>query len=421
MRARVTAVKDQARMAAVAAMTAVTEEGALLSAALVSLVEKLTPADRARAGRLATESLRWASRSDRALSPYLRMKPEDPVMNALRLALYEIYVAGVPPHGAVSAAVDLVGKPKAGLVNAVLRNIQRSELVWDDLPTPVLPKWLRKPLVRNWGKEAVAAMEAVFAGSVPLDLSFAGDAAKWEAPLGGVALPTGSLRLEASGQVSALPGFEEGAWWVQDAAAAFGAKLLQASPGEDVLDLCAAPGGKTMQLAATGAKVTALDDSETRMERLYENLMRTGLKAETIVADALSWEPEGSFDAILLDAPCSATGTLRRHPDLAFAKDIAVLDDLVPLQAQMLDRAVGWLKPGGRLVFCTCSLLPEEGEAQLAGVLERHKNLKADTPELPWIEDRWKALGGGLRIRPDHWADKGGIDGFFIAVLRKRT
>ena len=158
MRASAMAEKDKARVAAAAAMTAVTEHGELLSAVLPALVEKLTPADRARAGRLAMESLRWASRSDRALSPYLRMKPEDPVMNALRLAVYEIYVAGVPPHGAVSAAVDLVGKPKAGLVNAVLRNIQRSELVWADLPLPVLPKWLRKPLVRAWGKEAVAAM-----------------------------------------------------------------------------------------------------------------------------------------------------------------------------------------------------------------------------------------------------------------------
>ena len=413
------AEKDQARVAAVAAMTAVTESGALLSAALPELVRNLAPADRARAGRLAVEALRWASRSDRALSPFLRMKPEDPVMNALRLALYEIYVAGVPPHGAVSAAVDLAGKPKAGLVNAVLRNIQRRGLVWDDLPLPVLPKWVRKPLVRAWGKEPVAAMEAVFAGDVPLDLSVAGDALVWAERLGGELLPSGSVRLRDAGQVSALPGFEEGAWWVQDAAAALGAKLMQMGPGERVLDLCAAPGGKTMQLAATGAAVTALDVSETRMKRLDENLMRTGLKAEVVVADALEWEPEAPFDVILLDAPCSATGTLRRHPDLAYAKGIAMLDDLVPLQAKMLDRAVGWLKPGGRMVFCTCSLLPEEGEAQLAGALERHKGLTVEMPEMPWIEEQWRASEGGLRIRPDHWADRGGIDGFFIAILRK--
>ena len=413
------AEKDQARVAAVAAMTAVTESGALLSAALPELVRNLAPADRARAGRLAVEALRWASRSDRALSPFLRMKPEDPVMNALRLALYEIYVAGVPPHGAVSAAVDLAGKPKAGLVNAVLRNIQRRGLVWDDLPLPVLPKWVRKPLVRAWGKEPVAAMEAVFAGNVPLDLSVAGDASLWAERLGGERLPSGSVRLRDAGQVSALPGFEEGAWWVQDAAAALGAKLLQAGPRERVLDLCAAPGGKTMQLAVAGAVVTALDVSETRMKRLEENLMRTGLKAEVVVADALEWEPEAPFDAILLDAPCSATGTLRRHPDLAYAKGIAMLEDLVPLQAKMLDRAVGWLKPGGRIVFCTCSLLPEEGEAQLAGALERHKGLTVEMPELPWIEEQWRASEGGLRIRPDHWSDRGGIDGFFIAILRK--
>ena len=411
--------KDQARAAAIAAMTAVTEEGALLSAVLPELIQGLPPADRARAGRLAVEALRWASRSDRALSPFLRMKPEDPVMNALRLALYEIYQAEVPPHAAVSAAVDLVGKPKAGLVNAVLRNIQRRGLVWDELPLPVLPKWVRKPLVRAWGKEAVEAMEAVFAGPVPLDLSVAGDPKVWSDRLGGELLPSGSIRLRDAGQVSALPGFEEGAWWVQDASAAIGAKLLQATQEDRVLDLCAAPGGKTMQLAASGAEVTALDISEGRTKRVDENLTRTGLKADVVVADVLNWEPDALFDAILLDAPCSATGTLRRHPDLAYAKGIAMLDDLVPLQAQMLDRAIGWLKPGGRLVFCTCSLLPEEGEAQLAGVLERHKGLSGEMPDLSWIEDDWRAPEGGLRIRPDHWADRGGIDGFFIAVLRK--
>lgn len=415
------AEKDKARVAAVAAMTAVTEDGALLSAVLPEQVAGLAPSDRARAGRLAVETLRWASRSDRALSPFLRMKPEDPVMNALRLALYEIHVAGVPPHAAVSAAVDLVGKPKAGLVNAVLRNIQRRGMVWDDLPLPILPKWLRKPLVRAWGKDAIAAMEAVFAGGVPLDISPAGDAALWADRLGGEALPSGSIRLKEAGQVSALPGFAEGAWWVQDAAAAMGAQVLQARPGERILDICAAPGGKTMQLAAAGANVTALDVSEARMERLRENLERTGLKADVVVADALTWESDAQFDAILLDAPCSATGTLRRHPDLAYAKGIAVLDELVPLQQQMLDQAVSWLKPGGRMVFCTCSLLPEEGESQLASALERHSNLKVEMPSFAWIEEHWHSSGGGLRIRPDHWADKGGIDGFFIAVLRKDT
>jgi len=153
--------------------------------------------------------------------------------------------------------------------------------------------------------------------------------------------------------------------------------------------------------------------------RLRENLLRTGLDAEVVVADALEWQPKEKFDAILLDAPCSATGTLRRHPDLAYAKGIAVLDDLVPLQAKMLDQSLEWLQPGGRMVFCTCSLLPEEGEAQLAGALERHSGVSVETPDLPWIEGQWRAPGGGLRIRPDHWADRGGIDGFFIAVLRK--
>lgn len=174
-----------------------------------------------------------------------------------------------------------------------------------------------------------------------------------------------------------------------------------------------------MQFAASGADVTALDVSESRMERVSENLARTGLKAALVTADALDWNPDRPFDAILLDAPCSATGTLRRHPDLGHAKTDAVLPGLVALQARLFDRAAGWLKPGGRLVFCTCSLLPEEGEDQLAAALARHPGLSAVTPEADWIEPGWRAPAGGLRIRPDHWADRGGIDGFFIALVVK--
>jgi 16S rRNA (cytosine967-C5)-methyltransferase len=227
------------------------------------------------------------------------------------------------------------------------------------------------------------------------------------------------LRLASHGQVSTLPGYAEGAWWVQDAAAAIPARLLNPAPGERVLDLCAAPGGKTMQLAAAGADVTALDISESRMERVTENLARTGLTARLLTADALEWQPDQPFDAILLDAPCSATGTLRRHPDLVHAKTDAVLPGLVELQAMLFDRTAGWLKPGGRLVFCTCSLLPEEGEDQLAAALARHPDLSVVTPEADWIEQAWRSPSGGLRIRPDHWAARGGIDGFFIALVAK--
>jgi len=207
---------------------------------------------------------------------------------------------------------------------------------------------------------------------------------------------------------------------VQDAAAALPARVLAAVPGERVLDLCAAPGGKTLQLAAMGADVTALDMSGPRLVRLRENLARTGLAAEIVVADALAWEG-GLFDAVLLDAPCSATGTIRRHPDLPFVKQSADIKPLVALQAALIDRAIGLARPGGRLVLCTCSLLPDEGEAQADAALARHPDLIPDPGALdrPGIDPAWRAGASGLRLRPDLWADRGGIDGFFVAAFRR--
>ncbi len=234
----------------------------------------------------------------------------------------------------------------------------------------------------------------------------------------GVMLPTGSLRLSDPGQVTGLPGYANGQWWVQDAAAAMAVRLLAPPQGERVLDLCAAPGGKTLQLADAGAKVTALDISGPRMARVAENLARMGLTADLVVADAMQWQPDAPYDAILLDAPCSASGTLRRHPDLPFIKDGSDLPDLIALQAALLDRALGWLAPGGRLVFVTCSLLPDEGEAQLAGALARHPGLVVDPVAFEGISPEWVTEAGGLRLRPDYWADQGGMDGFFMARLR---
>jgi 16S rRNA (cytosine967-C5)-methyltransferase len=204
---------------------------------------------------------------------------------------------------------------------------------------------------------------------------------------------------------------------VQDAAAALPARVLAPQPGEKVLDLCAAPGGKTLQLAAMGAEVTALDLSAPRLERLRDNLARTGLKARVVQSDALEFA-EGGWDAILLDAPCSATGTIRRHPDLPVARDGSEMPGLLDLQARLLDHALGLLRPGGRLVFATCSLLPEEGEEQAAAALERHPGLAVERPEAEGIEDGWRTALG-LRTRPDHWGDIGGLDGFFVARLRK--
>jgi 16S rRNA (cytosine967-C5)-methyltransferase len=403
-----------ARAAAVAILDGVLGEGRMLSDFSGA---DLAPADRARALRLAETVLRHLEPADRVLDRHLRKAPPLTARNVLRLATVE-RAMGAPAHGAVNAAVAIVRGNRrtahlAGLVNAVLRSLPEAG-IFEGLPPQRLPRWLRQPLVHAYGREVVTAIEAVQAGEPPLDLTLRPG---FPAPEGET-LPTGSLRLTGAGQVSALPGYAEGGWWVQDAAAALPARLLDAQPGERVLDLCAAPGGKTLQLAAAGAKVTALDISETRMTRLRANLTRTGLMAELVVADALAWEPAGAFDAILLDAPCSATGTIRRHPDLPFIKDGSELAGLVALQARLLDRALGWLKPGGRLVFATCSLLPEEGEAQLAGALARHPGLVVEQAQLPGVPAAWWTAEGGLRLRPDNWADRGGMDGFFMARLR---
>ena len=401
----------KARAAAVAMLDAVLGEERMLAE---TAEPGLPPEDRARALRLAAAVLRRLEPADRALAAHLRKRPPLRAMNILRLAVVERSL-GAPGHGVVNAAVEIARAGRktahlAGLVNAVLRAVPEGSLPG----VQKLPRWLRQPLVHQCGREVVAGIEAVHATEPPLDLTLRPG---MEAPEG-EALPTGSLRLASAGQISALPGYAAGGWWVQDAAAALPAQLLEAQPGERVLDLCAAPGGKTLQLAAAGASVLALDVSEARLARLHENLARTGLSAQVVAADALDWQPGEVFDAILLDAPCSATGTIRRHPELPFVKDGADLSALVALQARLIDRALGWLKPGGRLVFATCSLLQEEGEGQLAGALARHPGLRVERADLAGVDPAWWTEAGGLRTRPDHWAGQGGMDGFFMARLR---
>lgn len=416
---------DPTRAAALTLLTEVTQNRRLLSEVADPALAALAGPERARARRLVQSTLRWRDRADRALGPFLRLKPSPVVLNALRLALVEIRVEGGAPHGVVSAAVDLVkrgagGSGQAALVNAVLRNaLRQGPEAWEALPLPKLPKWLRKRLVADYGKTSVAGMEAVFARVPPLDLTVTSDPDGWAARLGGEVMPTGSVRLAGAGQVSALPGFDAGAWWVQDAAAAVPVRALAPSPGMRVLDLCAAPGGKTLQMAAAGAEVTAVDISAARIGRVAENLARCGLSAELVVADALLWQG-GPFDAVLLDAPCSATGTIRRHPDLPVAKQADDFGALFRLQERLIDRAAALVRPGGLIVFCTCSLLFEEGEAQIRGALARHSGLVPvpDALALPGIAADW--IGAeGLRLRPDYWADRGGMDGFFVAVLRR--
>jgi 16S rRNA (cytosine967-C5)-methyltransferase len=413
-----------ARRSAIHLLDQVLGEGKLLSECIAGgALDRLAAPDRARAQRLATETLRGLERADRLLQKHLRKYPPLTVRNALRLGVVEL-AHGEAAHGVVNAMVQIVGRHKRhgalkGLVNAVLRKCaENTPEAWNALRAPRLPKWLRGPLVQAWGSEAVAAMEQAHLRGAPLDLTVK-PGVDVTLPEGGEILPTGSVRYADAGQVSALPGYDRGDWWVQDAAAAIPARLLQVGPGDTVLDMCAAPGGKTLQLAATGADVVALDISEARLARLRENLARTSLSARVEVGDALTHE--GSYDAILLDAPCSATGTIRRHPDLPHAKDGSEFGALIALQSQMLAHAWTLLKPGGRMVFCTCSLLPDEGEVQIEEALAMFPDMKTDRQALAieGIDPAWITEEGGLRLRPDYWADRGGMDGFYIALLRK--
>ncbi|MGH1412898.1 MAG: RsmB/NOP family class I SAM-dependent RNA methyltransferase [Pelagimonas sp.] len=410
-----------ARKAAVDLLDQVLDEGRPLSEN-VAVLERLGPADRAAAQRLSADVLRSMERADRLLQHHLRKKPETRVMNILRLGTYELCTGGAA-HGVVSdcvnvAAVGVHTQGAKGLVNAVLRKIAATgPETWDSLRVPRLPKWLRGPLIEAWGSEILPAMEIAHHKGAPLDLTAKGDAEALAKAVGGELLPTGSVRLQDGGQVSALPGFDDGDWWVQDAAAALPVKLLGDVTGLQVLDMCAAPGGKTMQLAAAGALVTALDISALRLRRVRDNLRRTGLDAELVEGDAL--EHEGQYDAILLDAPCSATGTIRRHPDLPHSHEGERIAELIGLQTQMIDHALTLLKPGGRLVFASCSLIPDEGECQVEEALERHQDISIVPLDLPWIEDGWQSEEGGLRLRPDFWADRGGMDGFYMAALQK--
>lgn len=386
-----------------------------------AVIGRLAPEERARAQRLAAAVLRNIDRSDTLLARYLSKKPRSEVLNVLRLATVELLEFKEAPHGAVNAAVEIMhgigpkGRAAAGMVNAVLRKIAELGDEWGSLPAEELPGWLRGPITSAWGDDVTKCIEDAHQNGGTLDFSPRND----DMTVPGTLLPTGSYRLHTSAQVSALPGYGAGDWWVQDAAAAMAVRWLEPRPGEQIADLCAAPGGKSLQIAAAGSDVTAVDISASRLVRLRENLDRCKLNATIVEADVLKWWPSSAPDAILLDAPCSASGTIRRHPDLPVIRDGSAVAGLTDLQAQLIDHALNILKPGGRLVFATCSLLPAEGEDQLAALLARHSELRVETPDLPGIVSDWITPQGGLRLRPDYWPDRGGMDGFFIARLRK--
>ena len=351
----------------------------------------------------------------------------------LTVTAAQIFFLDIPDHAAVNACVQAVrfdpaAAPFAALANAVARNLARGRDVADAVSDPFVdtPAWLAARWRKVYGDALAARIAAAHRTEAALDVSVKGDAAAWAERLDGVLLATGSVRLRDHRPVPDLPGFAEGAWWVQDAAASLPAPLLRAEPGERVADLCAAPGGKTAQLCLTGAQVVAVDRSAERLKRFTENLQRLGLKAETEVADVVAYQA-APFDAVLLDAPCTATGTLRRHPDVAWTKRPSDIPTLTALQARMLDRAATLLKPGGRLVYCVCSIEPEEGEAQIAALLRRNPDLSRAPirpAEVGGLAGSVNAAGelrtlpcDPVRLDPP----LSGLDGFFAARLVRRA
>jgi 16S rRNA (cytosine967-C5)-methyltransferase len=427
------------RRAALAVLRQVLDHRRPLDEVLGGAVGGLEPRDRAFVHSLVAGTLRHLGRIDDLLARCLeRPLPAKarPVRHVLRLGAAQLLVLEMPPHAAVSTAVDLCHAARQGgharLVNAVLRRLDREGRTWwadQDGPRRNTPDWLWDQWAAAYGEDIARAMAAAHGWPAPLDLTprDAAEAESWAERLGATVLPTGTLRLPADhAPVADLPGFAEGAWWVQDAAATLPARTLGAGPGMRVADLCAAPGGKTLQLAASGAEVVALDRSEGRLRRVRENLARTGLSAEVVAGDVLSWAPPdgGVFDAVLLDAPCSATGTIRRHPDAPWIKTPEQVAGLAKAQGGLFDAALALVKPGGVLVYCVCSLQPEEGPAVVNAALARHAGLarQAVTPdEVGGLPDLITP-DGDLRTLPCHLAEAGGMDGFYAArLVRSRS
>ena len=412
-------------------MLAAIERGKTLDEARDRLGD-LSPADRAFASAMVMTALRRRGSIETALAPHLK-KPVPPRPHLARALLHigaaQILFMDVPPHAAINETVAATGRreqPFRGLINAVLRRVSEAGPNMDAVSA--LPMWLLDGWRQAYGAEQTAQIEAVLRQTPPLDLQFRdADALKnWQAAYPGMghALTPTCLRLEATGDVTRLPGFDAGMWWVQDISAALAVPLLRTDAQAHVLDLCAAPGGKTLQLAASGARVTALDASQSRLERLSANLARTGLSAQTLRVDLENWEASRSFSHVLLDAPCSATGTIRRHPDLPLHRRRGDIEKSTRLQGALLEQAAGATAPDGTLVYCVCSLEPEEGEGVAQAFLARRDDfslipVKAD--EMPECLSMAVTQEGHLRTTPAMLAAFGGCDGFFAARFQKKA
>jgi 16S rRNA (cytosine967-C5)-methyltransferase len=380
---------------------------------------ELSDQDRGFARAVAMAALRHLGPIDRALDTRLKKEPPKPSRDLLRLGMAQAFYLDTPAFAAVDTTVSLAPKPLRGLVNAVLRGLLREGPPSDD-PEFLAPPWLFARWRAAYGEESARGIAAQIAEEPASDLTLR-DAPDAELARGleGEYLPGGTLRTAKRGDVAAWEGYAQGRWWVQDAAAAIPARLLDIAPGQTALDLCAAPGGKTFQLAAAGAKVTAVDRSADRLRRVTTGLARMGLAAEVVAADAAAWSDPRAFDRVLLDAPCSATGTFRRHPDALWNVRPADIASLVAAQARLLAAAASRVTPGGRLVYSVCSLEPEEGEAQVSGFLSAHPDFASDpmTPGEGGSPVKSLTSEGWLRILPNHLP--GGLDGFFIARMRR--
>lgn len=391
----------------------------------------LSPVDRAFARAVAMAALRRLGEIDQILDRRLQKSPPEAVRTLMRIALAQTLVLETPAFAAVSTAVKLAERdpktrPYKNLVNAVLRGVGRDG---PGLTTAEsnLPDWIAARWKAAYGEAALVGLALAAREEPATDLSLKPgvDPAAVAAAVEGEALHSGSgggaVRTGRRGDVATWPGFEDGDWWVQDAAAAVPGRLLDVKAGETALDMCAAPGGKTLQLAAAGAAVVALDRSAPRLKRLTQNLERTGLTAEVVAVPAEDWEDARTFDAVLLDAPCTATGTFRRNPEVLRATRPADVAKLADVQHRLLDAAAERVKPGGRLVYCTCSLEREEGETQIIAFLRRNPAFRTVAADPAAIGAPLEALSpeGWLRILPSMWAEKGGLDGFFAARLER--
>ena len=422
------AAPSNARLAAAELLTAILDEGRALDDALNESphFNALQGRDRGFARAMASAALRRLGGIDAVLAQYLaKPLPETAFLARalLRVGAAQILALGTPAHAAVAETVQAANNARetfgfAKLMNAVLRKVASEGIAqFEALPPGAdLPAWLFTRWRSVYGDETANTIALALREEPPLDLTVKIDAEGWAARLLAAQTPTNALRITpAPSDVTALPGFAEGAWWVQDAAAALPAKLLGNVHGLNVLDLCAAPGGKTLQLAANGANVTAVDVSRERLSRLEENLARTGLSAKVVAADVLKLNIREPFDAVLLDAPCTSTGTLRRHPDVAWLRRPDDVRTLSALQSRLLDKAASFVKPDGALIYAVCSLEPEEGPGVVEAALQSGAWRRAPlTNEVP---AEFITSGGDLRTLPSHWPDIGGLDGFYAARL----